>query len=292
MGKVTVGADPEVMLYNTDEKRIVPACGIVGGTKRKPLHYNKSLQKGFTIQEDNVMVEFNIPPARTADQFCEYIRTALSTIGEYLKTLGPYQMRYTSQHKFANEQLWHEKAMAFGCSPDFDAYKNGDEHKAIDPATLKDKVGAWRFAGAHVHLGVTCEIPAFVMAAFADYFIGMSGVGFDKQTKRRELYGQPGRYRPTAYGFEYRSPSNYWLQDSQQMYEVGYAAFRLGKYLTETPVSRIQTTYQKIPWGAVRKAIVDQDTNLVGAIYAYINEEEIISIPSDDTLEDDYDPAP
>jgi hypothetical protein len=276
MGKVSIGTDPEAFLFHNDMGKIIPACGLIGGTKRKPLHYSKKLNKGFTVQEDNVLVEFNIPPAFSIDQWMDYMNTAMVGVQEYIASRGPYSLKFLSQHKFPNKDLQMDQAMAFGCSPDFNAYDNGAEFKSIDPHSLSDKQGGWRLSGGHIHVGYEAYVPAFVAAAFADYFIGMCTVGVDGQEKRRNLYGQPGRYRPTSYGIEYRTPSNYWLRDYNTMHAIGSGALALGNYLQNTPITRIRNAYQKMPWGAVRKAISEQDTGISSQVQVYITEPGLI----------------
>ena len=60
----TIGADPEILLRDSDYLyRSVE--GLIGGTKNAPVPI-EGLPSGFGAQEDNVMLEFNIPPATTA----------------------------------------------------------------------------------------------------------------------------------------------------------------------------------------------------------------------------------
>lgn len=275
--KVTIGADPEAVLWDIAAMRPIPACGKIGGTKRNPLHYNKLLNSGFTIQEDNVMVEFNIPPAKDLDQWCDYIGTAKAEVRDFVASKGPYELQYASQIKFPHKDLQSNQAMQFGCSPDFNAYADGAEFEPVDPATLADKQGALRFCGGHIHIGAKLQVPLFVAAAFADWFIGLDCISYDYQDRRRTLYGQPGRYRPTPYGFEYRTPSNVWLQTTDYTYRIGSCAFALGNFLSSHSLNAIRAIYQKVPWGAVRKAIADQDGGLRDQIYNYTNDQSLFA---------------
>lgn len=277
MSKVSIGTDPEAFLWHDDLGRIIPACGLIGGTKRKPLHFSRALNKGFTIQEDNVAVEFNIPPAFNLDQWLDYMHAAINGVTQFIKTKGNYSLKYTSQNKFPHKDLMSEQALMFGCTPDFDAYGDGAQYKSIEPAQLADKQGAWRFTGGHIHLGYESNIPTWVAAAFADYYIGFQSIGYDDQPKRREYYGQPGRHRPTSYGIEYRTLSNYWLTDYNALTNVGHAALSLCTWLTATPVTKIRTAYQKMPWGAVRQAISIQDKQLMNQVVSYVTDEELLS---------------
>jgi hypothetical protein len=276
--KVSVGADPEAFLFNTELNRIVPACGLIGGTKDKPLWYSKNLTKGFTVQEDNVLVEFNIPPAFSLDAWCEYMQTAVNSVAQYVATKGPYVLKFVSEHKFANKDMQSDQSQMFGCSPDFDAYNSGAQFDPIKPDVLKIGSGQHRVAGGHVHVGFESAVPSWVAAGFADYFIGLPSVGYDKQALRRNLYGQPGRHRVTSYGIEYRTLSNYWLADGGLVASIGSAAFTLGQFLSKSPVSTIQAAYQKLPWGAIRQAITEQDSQLRQQIAQYVEDEGIMKV--------------
>src|SRR5258706_7979790 len=60
--EVLVGADPELFLKDKATGQYKSACGLVGGTKERPKKIDK---RGHAVQEDNVMVEYNIAPAKT-----------------------------------------------------------------------------------------------------------------------------------------------------------------------------------------------------------------------------------
>jgi len=50
-----------------------------------------------------------------------------------------------------------------------------------------------------------------------DVFLGLFSLFFDSDTKRREMYGKAGAFRPKSYGVEYRTLSNVWLKDVHLM---------------------------------------------------------------------------
>jgi len=62
-----LGADPEVFLQDKNNK-FLSVIGKIGAGKFDPLQI-EDMPKGFTLQEDNVALEFGIPPAATADEF-------------------------------------------------------------------------------------------------------------------------------------------------------------------------------------------------------------------------------
>ena len=61
--KFTIGCDPEVFVHNNSEH--ISVIGKIGGTKGNPI----PLPHGGGIQEDNLAVEFNTPPASTRKEF-------------------------------------------------------------------------------------------------------------------------------------------------------------------------------------------------------------------------------
>src|SRR5687767_601717 len=67
-----LGADPETFLQNKDGK-FISVIGLVHGNKWKPMQIDY-LPKGFTLQQDNVALEFGIPPASNKQAFIEYIQ--------------------------------------------------------------------------------------------------------------------------------------------------------------------------------------------------------------------------
>jgi hypothetical protein len=78
-----------------------------------------------------------------------------------------------------------------------------------------------RTASGHLHIGlekdadITNEAHQLKYATLAkhlDLFLGLRSLEWDKDTKRRQLYGNPGAVRFKPYGVEYRVLSNAWLK--------------------------------------------------------------------------------
>lgn len=265
---LTLGADPEVFIANKTSKKGTPtyACGRFGGTKGRavPIHPDY-MKDGFGLQEDNVMLEFNIPPAANQYDFRNFISFAMAGLKKRVDEEG-YKILYGTEFLFPMEILKEASgAMEFGCSPDFNAYEDGAPWKKIKPDMLCEDGGQWRFAGGHLHLGgYGNEIPHFVMAHFCDIALALPVVaeGFDMYSrKRRDFYGQPGRFRPTSYGIEYRTLSNFWLMDSYYTAWVAMQAFSLMNKVATTSVGELQRHYQEIPWEMVRTTIQTNDVS-------------------------------
>ena len=100
--------------------------------------------------------------------------------------------------------------------------------------------------------------------------MGLPAVRRDSQDKRRKLYGQAGRFRPTSYGIEYRTLSNYWTFGWDLTYEVGVNTYELMDYIDTAGMDKIQSAFQSIPWNDVQSAINNQDRKLAERLRRYI----------------------
>jgi hypothetical protein len=276
MSAYTIGADPEFFLRDTRTGTVVPAIGLIGGTKEKPVPI-PGLGKGYAMQEDNVMVEFNIPPVNSARRLHIAIVTAIRALDEHIAGIGGGRLERdnAASRLFSASALTHPQAMTFGCSPDFDAYTGGQKFAAVQTEHLNDAGGAWRFAGGHVHLGyreaLPFDLPEFVMAQFMDLWVGADTVAVESaQGKRKEFYGLPGRFRPTPYGLEYRSLSNLWIHNSEWTFSVGARVDKMMWFLMNNPVDVIQDFYGVVPWPSLRAALVSSNSRELAAIYGFL----------------------
>lgn len=218
----TIGCDPEIFLVN-EKGSFVSSIGKFGGTKQHP----KDIGRGCAIQEDNVAVEFNIPPADNVLSFIESIEYNLNVIEERAKEQKLF-LNITASANFPMSQLRSRKAQEFGCDPDYNAWS-----RAINPrpsATNK----TLRSCGGHLHVGTTHNKIQMIRAM--DLFIGVPLSLIDPDKTRRELYGKAGAFRPKPYGVEYRTPSNYWVSDRKLMEWVWQATHQAGEFLSDGEV--------------------------------------------------------
>ena len=247
---IAVGSDLELFLYDNEEKKIVPCVGILEGTKEKP-YVPDGYQEGFAIQEDNVMVEYNIPPATSVGMFYKYMRQGKQMVATELNTrYGSKYSLYTKSHahKFRAADLKSPQAKQIGCEPDRNAYEGGSTR--VNPPAP----GLQRACGGHVHIGGDFQCPDFVAALFAELFIGAIGGTYSPEGDPRALwYGQPGIYRSKPYGIEYRSPSNKWAMSGDRIETVGNLALRTSRFLTETDAVTLQRAFRSIPWVTLRE---------------------------------------
>lgn len=273
--RFTAGADPEFFLRKRDGSLVI-ACGLIGGSKKEPVPL-PGLPEGYAVQEDNVMVEYNVPPSTDYDHFVYSISEGRNASLEWARDKsGNARLGVLCEHEALLDtvHLGTPGVMTFGCSPDFDAYSGG---AACAPVTA-DVVGNRRFAGGHIHLGYDLgyEIPPFVVAAFADLFIGLRVCGYDAQPTRRSLYGLAGRYRPTPYGIEYRTLSNFWTRpdghENGYTHEVADAVFSLGHFLYGATEQGLKSAYASVPWRDVAGAINSEDRRTASRIITNFRE--------------------
>lgn len=202
-----VGADPEVFVKQNGA--FVSAHGLVQGTKELPFKVNKG-----AVQVDGMALEFNIDPAENETEFNENIQTVMSILGGMVPEheLEPIPTAVFGKSYMEKQP---QEALELGCDPDFDAWNDGKENPRPDGAA------DFRTGAGHIHIGWTEGVdithPEHLEACITvvkqlDWSLGILSTLFDKDEKRRELYGNWGAFRPKSYGVEYRVPSNAWLK--------------------------------------------------------------------------------
>lgn len=206
MSALTIGHDAEVFV--TKHGTIADAIGLLGGTKEVPVQVDQG-----ALQEDNVLAELNIWPAENADDFVSRTNTVMGILKQRLP--DGYDVAIQSSHHYERAYLIAapEKAMEFGCDPDFNCWTL-DENDTSSPLTTL------RTAGGHVHIGFpdyVTDTSRVQTMRMCDYLLGLPSVLLDVDTERRSLYGSAGAYRPKPYGAEYRVLSNFWLKDEVLM---------------------------------------------------------------------------
>jgi len=203
---VTLGCDPEIFLKNSAGK-FIASCDKIGGSKDAPLQI-EGLSRGFAVQEDNVAVEFCIPPAGSKAEWNHHVRQALTSISDrFVKPIGLELAFGVSSTNFDATELQSEKAQTFGCDPDFNVYRLEE-----NPRPEAVEVGL-RTAGGHIHFGFAnpTDDQRFAVVRAADVVLGLPSLFLDGDTKRRLMYGKAGAFRPKPYGVEYRTLSNFWI---------------------------------------------------------------------------------
>jgi len=208
---ILVGCDPEVFVKQRGLFR--SAHGLIMGDKKNPYPVNKG-----AVQVDGMALEFNINPAATSDEFIINIEEVYAT----LRAMVPeYEVVAVPVADFDEAYMKEQpaEALELGCDPDFNGWEGQANPKP-------DGGRSFRTASGHVHIGWTegedvnsrehfykcCH-----MAKQMDFFLGLPSIAYDKDARRRELYGKAGCFRPKPYGGEYRTLSNAWLNSKERM---------------------------------------------------------------------------
>jgi hypothetical protein len=217
----TLGTDTELFAMSKEGPRAL--CGLIGGTKHEPTPFH-NMPPGFAYQEDNVAVEFNIPPSKTKKQWLSSVQLAFELTKDLVKDKTGFSLSKTCALSFDKTELKHPNALIFGCEPDFDAWKLIENAKPENP----DK--SLRTAGGHVHVG--CDYDMVIGVRNMDLFLGVPSIILDQteeSIRRRGLYGKASAMRPKPYGWEYRTLSNFWVFDPKL---IGWVWDSVDKALT------------------------------------------------------------
>ncbi len=202
----SVGTDPELFLRSKETGDMVPSFYYIEGDKWNPQAIGE--KDGFNIQCDNVMVEFGVPPSKTAEEFVSNNKFVLDYLEEKICKPNNLELVIFPTANFKPNELVSERAVAFGCSPDYNVYKNNEENTVGRP---EDRT--LRCAGMHLHIGYdnfTTEVSNLIIRAM-DLFLSVPLILFEPDHLRKSMYGKAGAFRPQAWGVEYRVTSNYIL---------------------------------------------------------------------------------
>lgn len=210
--EILVGADPEIFMMQNG--KFISAHGAIPGDKKNPFKVDKG-----AVQVDGMALEFNIDPAHNEQEFITNLKTVMGVLSEMVPG---YQLNAVPVADFdaAYMDAQPKEALELGCDPDFNAWENGKANPRPN-----GKVN-FRTGAGHVHIGWGegfdpqdgDHIEACCMVAKQlDYYLGLGSLLYEKDSRRRTMYGAAGAFRPKPYGVEYRVLSNAWLKDEKLM---------------------------------------------------------------------------
>lgn len=236
----TIGFDIEFFIANDKTGDIVPACGLIGGTKKEHTTLGE-----FEVHEDNVSLEVNSPVFTAPQQVYNWLHKIDRRINTWLKlekkNFYVPERYYQEVISFPTQTLLAagQQALEIGCDPDFCAYNDPVQApRQID--TGKFEAG-FRYVGGHIHLGYEThkQIPHKYVARLLDIvLVAYAGIS----SERAKTYGL-GLFRPKPYGIEYRSLSTRALLSN---WRAPYYAFKLA-HLLETRPQEMAEFYSTIP---------------------------------------------
>lgn len=205
-----IGADVELFLKDSRD-RAISAVGLIGGTKKKPRPIDN---EGSALQEDNVMLEFNIIPAENSEQFRNNINKVIVHAIEELRSKN-LLIDISGSKVFSRKALKNPQARTIGCDPDFSAW-TFQANELLSHKKLKNV----RTSGGHVHVSYMVDgdppepIHHTNMIRMMDLYLGVPSVLLDDDNVRRQFYGRAGAFRIKAQNhIEYRTLSNFWVKN-------------------------------------------------------------------------------
>jgi len=203
--KLTIGSDPEFFCEVDGE--IVSSIGIIPGDK-----YSIVKVEEFFVFKDNVLVEGNIPPAKSKEEFVGYMKG----LKKVIKTYFDVTTISKNSHAFTKAQLRDSEANIFGC----EAYSCAWDAKGIEIHAADLSKYMSRTAGFHIHIGYTLTSDAIAkkdmnlaLARAFDYFCVIPAREKAPDSFRDENYGALGSYRDKPYGLEVRGLGAFFSQD-------------------------------------------------------------------------------
>lgn len=220
LDNLTIGTDLELFLKNRETGELESAIGLFGGTKKEP----KYIGNLCYIQEDNILVEANIPPVTSFDEFFKYI----SYIKHYITENHPnLELHYSSSEMATPFLLLEPKAREFGCEPVLivDYNEEGDvvPDNDFEESILEKQNSNIRVGGFHIHFGYdnnSPEISREIVKLFEkNVTLKLMNEEYDPYN-RRQFYGKAGEYRLKPYGLECRSLGSSLLKDEISLKKV------------------------------------------------------------------------
>jgi hypothetical protein len=207
---VLIGSDVEFFAGASNGK-IASAEGFIPGTKKEPFRFNPKIP-GFATQLDNILAEGNIPPCKSVYEFATNMEILRAHIDQ---VLGKHKLHSIAQADadVPEKYLQTENAKEFGCDTSYNCW-------TLEPEPVTPTQPTLRTAGFHIHIGY--DNPSkelnIALARALDISLGLSTVGYEPASKRRELgYGRAGNFRHQPHGVEYRVLSSWWARDSSHI---------------------------------------------------------------------------
>lgn len=112
--KFTIGADPELFIINEKTGKVVSSIGLIPGEKGDP-YIGEDMPKGFGLETDNILAEFNIPPVTNCQSFINALNYMKDYIKNYVKKINPdYGIKCSAYELVDESQLQSEEAQLFG----------------------------------------------------------------------------------------------------------------------------------------------------------------------------------
>lgn len=208
---ITIGADPELFIINEKTGKVVSSVGLIPGEKGNP-YVADDMPKGFGLETDNILAEFNMPPVRDKESFINNIEYMKDYIKKFVKEKNPdLGILCKASMTVDKSELKSKQAKEFGCDPDYNVYTED-----VNPKPKNASKTTLRSSGFHIHIGYENHNidESLKLVKYLDAYLGLPSLLLDDDKKRRSLYGKAGCFRLTPWGVEYRTLSSAMMEDS------------------------------------------------------------------------------
>ncbi len=112
-GGMTIGSDPELMLWDRHQGRIVSSIPVLKQDKHNPI----DLGDGAKMYADNVLVETSFPPSESKAGFMQRVRSVLVKMSNHLG--DRYELLPKTAHIYDDRELSDQKSKESGCNDNF-----------------------------------------------------------------------------------------------------------------------------------------------------------------------------
>ena len=228
-----MGCDPE-FFFSTKRGRIIGSEKIIpkGGLKLSDSNKSK-------VIIDGVQAELN-PQADTCRQrLAANITACFCKVRDELAKNKSIKADFSQTIKISKKELnsLAPESRVFGCAPSKNIHNPNSKIAVRDASKYP-----YRSGGGHIHIGVRDEDYTgnayYVnmnkairnpnkLVPMLDIIVGNTCVLIDRDPgniERRKVYGKAGEFRTPKHGLEYRTLSNFWLQNYQLMsFVIGLA---------------------------------------------------------------------
>jgi len=236
---ITLGADPEFILYENDDPNNIV------------LFSSEYTNDYFGISEaelgaDYGLLEFRPAPAEAASELVANLNSLhklfKERFGTKIKILQKEAVSFDHKRKRVLQSMESEKNINYGMNrgKDIAVWNGGDENImtgietgvtlcAYDKPVFNQFNDKLFTAGGHIHIGGRfikmlsfTQLKAFVRKLDEEILPICNAVETEAGELRRTVYGSPGEFRIKEYGIEYRSPSNaiFFKQNSKILLQV------------------------------------------------------------------------
>jgi len=185
-----IGGDPEFPLFHKGRKEFISFEKYIKGTKTNPEPIDV---KGCFQQLDCTGIEFTLPPAPEYWMYKSLIDNCIVYTNKWLKKKDKnLEMVITSSCEYSLNELLSEESRRFGCEPSYSVYRNSISERP-DPDSVD-----FRSFGYHIHYGFDTEYSKGELRSFMilnDIYLGFPSIWVDKDSRRRQLYGNLSDHR-------------------------------------------------------------------------------------------------